>query len=112
MPDPRDFSPIVPGGNSLGVRFKYQELDNKLLRETVQPDRDVVMGVIREQAKETQKNSILGGHQVASIPELDWHSIVLPAHPDLIAPDKEIRDRALIKFSNDPAMSIYKYRRA
>ena len=49
------------------------------------------------------------GRQILAIPELD-HIHLLKKYPDLAAPDREIRQRALAKFMASPESAPYKVR--
>ena len=48
---------------------------------------------------------------VASIPLIDWERVKLK-YPELVSNDSELAKAALIKFSNDPEMSEFKFKGA
>jgi hypothetical protein len=92
-------------------RTRFYEEQGHLVKETDQPDRGLILSTNVDKAKQEQKR-FMGGWQVGSIPEMDFYRIVLPKYPHILSTDKELRDKELIKFSNDPDMAIYRVKKA
>jgi len=94
-----------------GLQVKFREEQGHLVKEWGQRDRDVILSGIAEERKAEQKR-FLGGWKVGSVPILDWHRVVLPKYPELACDDKIERDKALLRFCNDPDMSPYLVKKA
>jgi hypothetical protein len=101
-------SPWIQEG-PLQVRFREEH--GHLVKETRQPDRNLIMKAIQKEREAGQRQSFLGGYKVGSIPLNDLPR-VRQAHPGLFCTDKTERDKALVKFSKDPAMREYLIKRA
>ncbi len=93
------------------LRVRFSEEHGHLVKEWDQPDRELILSDIAEQRKAPQRR-FLGGWKVGSVPLYDWHRIVLPKYPELAGTDKIERDKALVRFSNDPDMAPYLVKKA
>ena len=93
------------------LRVRYREEQGHLVKEWDQPNRDLILADTAEMRKEVQ-NTKATGWLIGSIPTIDWHRVVLPKYPDLESGDAELSKKALIAFSNDPAMRPYLVRKA
>jgi hypothetical protein len=100
----------TPWLNEGSIRVRYREEQGHLVKEFDQPDRDIILGHVAELRKceQTKKE----GWLIGSIPTLDYERVVLPKYPEFRHGDAEQRKRALIRFSNDPDMSIYLVKKA
>lgn len=106
--DRRDNTPWINEGS---LRARFRQVGDKLVRETNQPDRDLVMENIVEERKHSPRQNFLGGYKVASIPLVDWERVKLK-YPELESKDADLAKKALIRFSNDPDMSEFKFKGA
>lgn len=106
--NPRDNTPWIDEGS---LRARFRQVDDKLVRETNQPDRNLIMDNIVEERKHSPRQNFLGGYKVASIPLVDWERVKLK-YPELESCDPELAKAALIRFSNDSEMSQYKFKGA
>ena len=106
--DRRDNTPWINEGS---LRARFRQVGEKLVRETNQPDRDLVMDTIVEERKHSPRQNFLGGYKVASIPLVDWERVKLK-YPELESCDADLAKKALIKFSNDPDMAEFKFKGA
>ena len=102
---------VSPWVNEGSLRVRFKEEQGHLVKETNQPDRNLILGEVQKERNEDGKQRFLGGHKVATIPENDL-PFVRACHPGLFEGDAETKKKALIAFSNDPRMSIYKIKRA
>lgn len=101
-------SPWINEG-SLNVRFREEA--GHLVKETHQPDRNEILSTVQAERTAGDRQSFLGGYKVGTIPLNDLPA-VRARHPGLFAGDADIKKKALIAFSNDPAMSIYLIKKA
>ena len=101
----------TPWINEGSLRARFRQVDEKLVKETNQPDRDLIMGEIVEERKSASRQPFLGGYKVASIPLVDWERVKLK-YPELESKDADLAKKALIRFSNDSEMGIYKFKGA
>ena len=95
-----------------GEQFvRYHEQQGYLVKQTYQPGYDAALSQVAEERK-ADKSRFLGGHYIGSIPFNDLPA-VKAKYPELFANcDQELKKRALIRFSNDPAMQQYIAQRA
>ena len=103
-----DNTPWISEGS---LRARFRQVGDKLVKETNQPDRDLVMQTIVEERKHSPRQNFLGGYKVASIPLVDWERVKLK-YPELVHGDADQKKRALIRFSNDPDMAEFKFKGA
>ena len=104
-----DNTPWIDGGNGLHTRFR--QVDDKLVKETSQPDRHLIMEDIQTEKREAPRQNFLDGYKVASIPTNDWERVI-KKYPELESHDQELQRKALIKFSNDSEMKKYLFKGA
>lgn len=88
------------------LRVRFRQVGTKLVRETNQPDRDLIMDQIQDERRDGRRQPFLGGYKVCSIPLVDWER-VKQKYPELQSGDQELARAALIRFSHDPEMQKY-----
>lgn len=103
----------TPWINEGTLRARFREEAGHLVRETNQPDHRLILKEVQKERESGTRQSFLGGYKVATIPTNDL-PFVRQCHPELFAAnaDADLRKRALVKFSNDPRMSIYRIKKA
>lgn len=103
----------TPWINEGSLRARFREEGGHLVREINQPDHGMILKEVQKERESGRKTPFLGGYKVATIPENDL-PYVRQCHPDLFAKgaDADLRKKALIAFSNDPRMAIYKIKKA
>lgn len=115
------YTPWVDAGTgALRARFRMDPTGSKhvarLVKETNQPDRNVIMQNTAEMRKAAEtESSKLGdmsfGRLIARIPIVDFYRIQ-QTHPDLFAGDPETVRKAVIRFFNSPEGAPYRVRKA
>lgn len=93
------------------LRKRFRVEQGHLVTELNQPDRNLIMDQIQDERRGAERQDFLGGYKVGSVPLVDLER-VKKAYPDLFAGDAETKKKALIRFSNDPAMSEFLIKRA
>lgn len=101
----------TPWINEGPLRVRFREEAGHLVKETNQPDRNIIMEATQKERRDTPRQSFLGGYKVGSIPLVDLER-VKKLHPGLFCKDAEERKKALIRFSNDPDMRPYLIKKA
>ena len=101
-------SPWINEG-SLNVRFREEA--GHLVKETHQPDRNEILKTAQIERTDGDRQSVLGGYKVGTIPLNDL-PFVRKWHPGLFIGDAESKKKALVAFSNDPRMSDYLIKKA
>ena len=105
-------------GSGLMARFRMQPTGSKreaqIVREIIQPDRNIVMSQIREEEKAAHSGQIKDlsfGRYVGSIPMVDILKLQ-KSHPDVFSPDSDTARKATIKFMNSSEGRQYRVQRA
>ena len=101
----------TPWVNEGPLRARFRQEGETLVKETSQPDRNLIMDTIQTERQSGDRQGFLGGYKVGSIPLLDLEN-VRKSYPDLFAGDAETKKKALIRFSNDPAMKQFLIKKA
>ena len=100
---------------SLAVDYKVE--GGTLLKRTTQPDRDLILGMVRDErlhAKHTKNAQGAWGWKIATIPNIDLPR-VYAKYPELDpknGADAEQRKRAAVRFTNDREFLHLKVRSA
>lgn len=98
-------SPWIHEG-PLAVRFEEQQ--GHLVKRTVQPDHGAVLRQ-NETERKQGKQRFLEGYKIGSVPINDLPDLAL-LYPELFGntdADRETKKKALVRFTNDPAMAKY-----
>jgi hypothetical protein len=105
-------TPWLQNGD-LAARWRVE--GEKLVRETVQPNRDRIMEQNKQDAVEVAQGNrpkdLSFGRYLGSVPFQDmlmWQK----KHPDLFSPDVEVARKALIKFWNSTEGRPYRVQKA
>jgi hypothetical protein len=110
------WTPLVHEG-PLAARFKTEHGGKRttLVKETTQPERDLILGSIAEERKAASlgdgPKDLQHGRYLGSIPLLDFMNLQ-ESHPDLFSPDAEIARKATIKFWNSSEAELFRVQRA
>ena len=114
----RGATPWVDSGSGLRARFAVDPTGSKrtttLVKETNQPDRNIIMRHVAEKRKEADAGGVKDmsfGRYVGEIPLIDFLRIQ-KTHPDLFSPDVEIARKATIKFFNSTEGAPYRVKKA
>ena len=105
----RTNTPWIDAGGLL-TRFRVEQ--DHLVRETHQPGYNDILRQ-NQIERDLPKQRFLGGWKVASIPVNDLKA-VYAAYPELVSKecDRQEYERAVVRFTNDPAMAKYVIKRA
>ena len=108
-----DKTPWINDG-PLRVRYWDQptgsKLTTQLVKQTDQPDRDIIMANTAEMRKEAPGNMSFG-RLVGRLPIIDFIKLQ-KSHPDLFSPDIQIAKAATVKFFNSTEGAPFRVQRA
>ena len=103
-----------PWLNTGALRTRFRQEQGHLVRETVQPGHREILEQ-NQIERNLPKQRFLGGWKVASIPVNDLAE-VYALYPELAMDasecDKQMYERAVVRFTNDPLMAKYVIKRA